>query len=149
VVLHGTLDSYLRDVQFSALVKLLAFLHVGLGSWVFSFWFPSLITGSVVTFHCNFLIKTTGFLTRKISGNHQAKGNKRRKNPKCVSPRNREACHNVSTDLLQNVSKIRSQSTMTKSRRKTLQEFSVHIRFSCNPNNVLNEFKFQLYEQWW
>jgi hypothetical protein len=51
---------------------------------------------------------------------------KRRKEGKIQSPRNRKACHSISTALLQSVAKIGTQSTM-KSNRKTLHELSPHI----------------------
>jgi hypothetical protein len=44
------------------------------------------------------------------------------KNPTGLSPRNRKACHTISTALLQSVAKIETQSPM-ESNRKTLHEF--------------------------
>jgi hypothetical protein len=48
----------------------------------------------------------------------------KRKKPK--SPRNRKACHSISTALLKSLAEIGTQSAM-KSRRKTLHEFTSHI----------------------
>jgi hypothetical protein len=45
---------------------------------------------------------------------------------KNLNPRNRKACHSVSTALLQSVAEIVTQSTM-KSSTKTLHEFTSHI----------------------
>jgi hypothetical protein len=42
------------------------------------------------------------------------------------NPRNRKACHSVSTALLRNAAEIGTQSAM-KSSRKTLHQFSPHI----------------------
>jgi hypothetical protein len=56
-------------------------------------------------------------LTRRSSGGHQAKRGKN------LSPRNRNACHSVSTALLKSIAEIGTQSAM-KSRRKTLHEFT-------------------------
>jgi predicted transcriptional regulator len=51
---------------------------------------------------------------------------KKKKRGKNLSPRNRKACHSVSTALLKSVADIGSQSAM-KSSRKTLHEFTSHI----------------------
>jgi hypothetical protein len=53
------------------------------------------------------------FLQVKSSGGHQAKKKKGGKN---LSPRNRKACHSVSTALLQSVAEIGTQSAMKSSR---------------------------------
>jgi hypothetical protein len=45
---------------------------------------------------------------------------------KTLSPRNRKACHSVSTALLKSVAEIGTQSAM-KSSKKTLHEFTSHI----------------------
>jgi hypothetical protein len=44
--------------------------------------------------------------------------------PTGISPRSRKACHSISTALQQNISKIRTQSTMTIG-RNTLDRFAV------------------------
>jgi hypothetical protein len=45
---------------------------------------------------------------------------------KNLSPRNKKACHNVSTALLKSVAEIGTHSAM-KSNKKTLHEFTSHI----------------------
>jgi hypothetical protein len=47
--------------------------------------------------------------TRKLSENHRAKREKGGKKPTGPSPRNRKACHTISTALLQSIAKIRTQ----------------------------------------
>jgi hypothetical protein len=51
---------------------------------------------------------------------------KKKKKGKSLSPRNRKACHNTSTGLLQSFAEIGTQCTM-KSSRNTLHELSPHI----------------------
>jgi hypothetical protein len=51
---------------------------------------------------------------------------KKKKRGTNLSPRNRKACHGVSTALLKTVAEIGTQSAM-KSSRKTLHEFTSHI----------------------
>jgi hypothetical protein len=51
---------------------------------------------------------------------------KKKKRGKILSPRNRKACHSVSTALLKSVAEIGTQNAM-KSKRKTLHEFTLHI----------------------
>jgi hypothetical protein len=67
-----------------------------------------------------------GLLTRKITGGHQAK-RKKEKRGKNLSPRNRKACHSISTALLKSVAEIGTQSVI-KSSIKTLHEFTSHYR---------------------
>jgi hypothetical protein len=57
---------------------------------------------------------------------HWRPPSKKKKRGKILSPRNRKACHSVSTALLQSVAEIGTQITM-KSSRKTLHEFTSHI----------------------
>jgi hypothetical protein len=56
---------------------------------------------------------------------------KRGNNP---SPRNKKACNNISTTLLECVAGIGTQSTM-KSSKKTLHEFSTHIPLKTSKRN--------------
>jgi hypothetical protein len=50
---------------------------------------------------------------------------KKKKRGKNLSPRNKKACHNVSTTLLKSVAEIGTHSAM-KSSRETLHEFTSH-----------------------
>jgi hypothetical protein len=51
---------------------------------------------------------------------------KEKKRGKNLSPRNRKACHNVSTALLKSVAEIGPHSAIKRS-RKTLHEYTSHI----------------------
>jgi hypothetical protein len=62
------------------------------------------------------------FLTRKDSGGHQAKEEKREK----LSPRDKKACQSVNIALMQSVAETETQRTMKRS-KKTLHEFTSHI----------------------
>jgi hypothetical protein len=42
------------------------------------------------------------------------------KNPTCLSPRNREACHSIGNALLQSIAKVRTQSTINKDQQKNV-----------------------------
>jgi hypothetical protein len=63
-----------------------------------------------------YFIKKLNILTRKSCIRHQAKRRQKKKN---LSPRNRKACHSISTTLLQSIADVGTQSTMESS-RKTL-----------------------------
>jgi hypothetical protein len=61
-----------------------------------------------------------------------------------LSPRNRKACHRVSTALLQSLAEIGTQSTM-KNNKKTLHDSSPHIpknktpKRNISPGSSMNE----------
>jgi hypothetical protein len=65
---------------------------------------------------------------------------KQKKRGKNLSPRNRKACHSISTALLQSVTEIRTQSTM-KGSRKTLHELSPHIPPKTPKRNISSSTK--------
>jgi hypothetical protein len=48
---------------------------------------------------------------------HKPPSKKKKRGKKLLSPRNRKACHSVSTALLQCIAEIGTQSTMTSSRK--------------------------------
>jgi hypothetical protein len=61
---------------------------------------------------------------------------KQKKRGKKLSPRNRKACHRVSTALLKSIAEIGTQSAM-KSSRKALHKLTSHIP----PKNPEKEYK--------
>jgi hypothetical protein len=60
---------------------------------------------------------------------------RKKKRGKNLSPRNRKACHSVSTALVKSVAEIGTESAM-KSSRKTLHEFTSNI-----PKNAEKDHK--------
>jgi hypothetical protein len=59
----------------------------------------------------------------------------KKKRGKRLSPRNKKACHIISTALMQSVAEIRTQSPM-KSSRKTLHELTSHIPPKTPKRNI-------------
>jgi hypothetical protein len=47
-------------------------------------------------------------------------------NSTCLSPRSKEACHNIGIALLESIAMMRTPSNM-RSNKKTLHEFTPHI----------------------
>jgi hypothetical protein len=80
-----------------------------------------MIMVTVISILRNVLQEKHNFLQEKAT---KQKAKKRGKN---LSPRNMKACHSDSTALLKSVAEIGTQSAM-KSSRKTLHEFTSHIK---------------------